>query len=96
MCQKTRLFVGTTQGTDSNTFRFGKYHIRMDLKPIEFKCECGAECRLHCEAIPSGSVAGMPLGGVQHCSEGKGIMPGGIPTSLDVKRDGKWIEYTRY
>jgi hypothetical protein len=70
--------------------------IPMDVKPIEFKCECGAECRLNCEAIPFGSVAGMPLSGVQHCSEGKSIMPSGIPVSLDVKLDGKWVEDRRY
>jgi hypothetical protein len=69
----------------------------MDLIPDrEFKCECGAECRLRCEAIPVGSFAGSPLGGVQHCSEGKGITPGGIPISLDVKQNGKWVECRRY
>jgi len=70
----------------------------MDMIPdLEFKCECGAECRLHCDAVPFGSFAALPLGGVQHCSEDKGRMPGGIPISLDVKQqDGTWIEYARY
>ena len=68
-----------------------------DLIPeLEFKCKCGAECRLHCRAIAVGGfAAGLPVG-VQHCSRGERVMPGGIPISLDVKQDGRWVEYQHY
>jgi hypothetical protein len=82
----------------------------MATELYEFRCKCGVEYRLHYETIAFADAGALPLGGkmpsgasplgeggVKHCASGKGVMPRGIPVSLDVKRkDGTWAENARY
>ena len=55
--------------------------------PIKFTCECGAQCRLDCEAPKAGFVAAQPY---QHCARDKGRSVS-LPIALWEERNGKWI-----
>lgn len=64
----------------------------------EFRCGvCGTEFRLRMEVPGTGTALGpLPQLLVEYCSHGESVMPGGVPISLEEKRNGKWVEIRRY
>ena len=54
---------------------------------LDFRCECGAECRVVLDAPTSASTA---VGFIRHCDEGDVMPLPAKPVAFLEKRDGQW------
>ena len=65
----------------------------MPERRLDFRCECGAECRIVVDAPTSGaSVADF----IRHCDQGRVWPIPGRPLAFLEKLDGQWKRVPRW
>lgn len=65
----------------------------MPERRLDFKCECGTDCRIIIDAPTSGS---SDVEFVRHCDQGRVWRIPGKPLRYFEKKDGEWREVPRW
>jgi hypothetical protein len=65
----------------------------MAERRLDFRCECGTECRVIIETPVSGSAE---VNFVRHCDQGPVWRVPGTPLRYFEKKDGEWRQVPRW